>query len=353
MRQKAFYRIGMLIILAIAVALTIVFKAKSNAKKKPAEIAMRKDTLTLPVLPSESLVSESTSQPKPTNIFKQKESLESKTIPTETTLAKDELAIVNNEKITQRKFDSIFNSLPAQVKEVFKDDKAGFLEELITRELLLQDAMRKKVNEQKEYKEAVSRNPEQKENIMINLLFKTILSNVTVSESELRAFFNQYQDQLPNKDYETVKEQLRPMALEEKQRLIVEEYLNNLKASAKIVRNEQWIKAQEALIADNPLSKALKTGRPVLADFGRGTCVPCKMMQPILEKLQKDYAGKVEILILDVGEYQALARKYRIMMIPTQIFFDAKGNEVFRHQGFMSEADIIAQLKKMGISDVH
>ena len=72
-------------------------------------------------------------------------------------------------------------------------------------------------------------------------------------------------------------------------------------------------------------------------------------MQPILEKLQKDYVGKAEILILDVGEYASLSRKYRIMLIPTQIFFDANGKEVHRHQGFMSEADLVAQLKKMGV----
>lgn len=104
----------------------------------------------------------------------------------------------------------------------------------------------------------------------------------------------------------------------------------------------------EMQVADDPLSNALRTRRPVLADFGRGTCIPCRMMQPILEKLQKEYAGKVEILIVDVGEHGALAKKYRIMIIPTQIFFDSTGKEVMRHQGFMAEEDIIAQLKLMG-----
>ncbi len=184
---------------------------------------------------------------------------------------------------------------------------------------------------------------------MINILLQDVAAQITINESELRAFYDQYKDQLPNKDYESVKEQLRPMALEEKQRVVVEDYINGLKSNAEIVRNDGWLKAQEALIADNQLSKALKSGRPVVADFGRGTCIPCKMMQPILEKLQKDYAGRAEILILDVGEYASLSRKHRIMMIPTQIFFDAKGKEVLRHQGFMSEADIVAQFEKMGV----
>lgn len=106
--------------------------------------------------------------------------------------------------------------------------------------------------------------------------------------------------------------------------------------------------SSEIQVAEDPLSNALITRRPVLADFGRGTCIPCRMMQPILEKLQKEYAGKVEILIVDVGEYSALAKKYHIMIIPTQIFFDSTGKEVSRHQGFMPEEDIVAQLKLLG-----
>jgi thioredoxin 1 len=103
------------------------------------------------------------------------------------------------------------------------------------------------------------------------------------------------------------------------------------------------------LITENPLAKALRSKRPVLADFGRGTCIPCKMMQPILEKLREEYTGRAEILILDVGEHASLSRKYRIMMIPTQIFFDSSGKEVSRHQGFMAEEDIVTQLKLMGV----
>ncbi|MEO0123057.1 MAG: thioredoxin domain-containing protein [candidate division WOR-3 bacterium] len=264
-------------------------------------------------------------------------------------LTDDILAIVDNIKITKQQLDSMLNAMPSQIKEYYKDDKPGFLEELITRQLLINEAKRQKVNQQDDYKDLVKQNPDKKEDIMVNLLLRKIVSNVTVNENELRDFFNQYKDQLPNKDYESVKEQLRPMAIEEKQRLKIEEFINNLKAKAKIVRNDKWIKEQAALTADNPLSRALKSGRPVLADFGRGTCIPCKMMQPILEKLQKEYAGKAEILIIDVGEYASLARQYKIMMIPTQIFFDKSGKEVYRHQGFMPEQDIISQLKKLGV----
>lgn len=109
------------------------------------------------------------------------------------------------------------------------------------------------------------------------------------------------------------------------------------------------VEPETTAVALDPLAAALRSGRPVVADFGRGTCVPCKMMEPILKKLQQDYEGRAEILILDIDEYASLTREYRIMVIPTQIFFDASGQEVERHQGFMPEADIIARLRSMGI----
>lgn len=80
---------------------------------------------------------------------------------------------------------------------------------------------------------------------MTNLLLRKISSNITVSENELREFFNKYKDQLPNKDYESVKEQLRPMTIEEKQRQTIDDFINNLEANAKIVRNDKWIKEDD------------------------------------------------------------------------------------------------------------
>jgi len=88
---------------------------------------------------------------------------------------------------------------------------------------------------------------------------------------------------------------------------------------------------------------------PTIADFGRGTCIPCKQMKPILEDLAKEYEGKVNVLIISVDEHRDLTTQYGIMAIPTQIFLDSKGQEVTRHMGFFAKDDIIAQLLEMGI----
>jgi len=101
--------------------------------------------------------------------------------------------------------------------------------------------------------------------------------------------------------------------------------------------------------ADNPLDKALATGRPVVADFGRGLCIPCKMMKPILDDLKEEYAGRTEILIIEIDEYPAVTQRVGIRAIPTQIFYDAQGKELDRHQGFLPREDIVAKLAEMGV----
>jgi thioredoxin 1 len=90
-------------------------------------------------------------------------------------------------------------------------------------------------------------------------------------------------------------------------------------------------------------------GMVTLIDLGADSCVPCKMMAPILKKLEKEYNGRAAIIFIDVWKHKDQARRYGIRAIPTQIFFDKDGKEVYRHVGFMSEKAIVAQLKKMGV----
>ena len=74
------------------------------------------------------------------------------------------------------------------------------------------------------------------------------------------------------------------------------------------------------------------------------------MMAPILEKLKEKYEGKAAIIFIDILKDPELAKPFEIWVMPTQIFFDKEGREVFRHEGFLSEEAIVSQLKKMGVS---
>ncbi len=90
-------------------------------------------------------------------------------------------------------------------------------------------------------------------------------------------------------------------------------------------------------------------GMPTMVDLGANECIPCKMMVPVLEKVEKKYQGKAAIIIVDVYKNKEPAKRFRVRAIPTQIFFDKSGKEVHRHEGFMGEAEIDRIFKEMGV----
>lgn len=97
-------------------------------------------------------------------------------------------------------------------------------------------------------------------------------------------------------------------------------------------------------------SHTTSAGIPRLLDLGAGKCIPCKKMAPILEELKKEYAGAMEVVFIDVWQNPRVALQYGIEAIPTQIFFDASGRELFRHEGFYSKEEILAKWKELGVS---
>jgi thioredoxin 1 len=106
--------------------------------------------------------------------------------------------------------------------------------------------------------------------------------------------------------------------------------------------------------ADAPVSDIQPTAKklPRLVDLGASKCVPCKMMAPILDDLKKEYAGQMDVEFLDVWKNPDAGKQYGIKIIPTQIFFNADGKEIFRHEGFFGREDILAKWKELGVEFV-
>ena len=100
-------------------------------------------------------------------------------------------------------------------------------------------------------------------------------------------------------------------------------------------------------VADRPTSQPTAP-LPRLVDLGRGKCMACKKMMPILAELKKTYAGRLRVDVIDLGEDPEAGDRYNLRLIPTQIFFDPAGKERFRHEGFMPRSDILAKWKELG-----
>ncbi len=98
-------------------------------------------------------------------------------------------------------------------------------------------------------------------------------------------------------------------------------------------------------------SKAIQvagSGLPRLLDLGADKCIPCKRMAPILETMKEEFTGRLQVDFIDVWKNPNEAPKYQINTIPTQIFFDAQGKELWRHVGFISKEDILAKWTELG-----
>lgn len=91
-------------------------------------------------------------------------------------------------------------------------------------------------------------------------------------------------------------------------------------------------------------------GMVTMVDLGAKECIPCKMMASIMGELEKEYRDRAAIVFIDVWVNPDASKKFGIRAIPTQIFYDAEGKEVLRHEGFFDKAGIVAELQKLGVN---
>lgn len=96
------------------------------------------------------------------------------------------------------------------------------------------------------------------------------------------------------------------------------------------------------------VAKTETAGRLRLVDVGADRCIPCRAMAPILEELRVEHAERLEVIFVDVWKNPEAAEPYGVRIIPTQIFYDADGRELWRHQGFLSKRDILGNWKRLG-----
>ena len=90
-------------------------------------------------------------------------------------------------------------------------------------------------------------------------------------------------------------------------------------------------------------------GLPKLIDLGSKDCIPCKLMWPVLEGMKQELAGKLQVDFIDVGlkDNLPLAKQYDIKLIPTQIFLDAQGKEIWRHEGYITRYGILDKYREL------
>ena len=109
------------------------------------------------------------------------------------------------------------------------------------------------------------------------------------------------------------------------------------------------VATETAQTAPDVANPATTVALPRLVDLGADKCIPCKMMAPILEELKTTYADQFRVEFIDVWKNPDAGEQYGIRSIPTQIFYDANGKELFRHEGFFPKEDMLAKWKELGV----
>ncbi len=100
------------------------------------------------------------------------------------------------------------------------------------------------------------------------------------------------------------------------------------------------------VLVTNDLNLDFSKHKVTFIELGADRCIPCKAMQPIMKEIAEEYAGTVQVVFYDVWKDPRPARQYGIQLIPTQVFIDQGGKEIFRHVGLFPKEDIVNMLKE-------
>lgn len=265
------------------------------------------------------------------------------------------LARVNDEKVTVEQFNKeIAKMEDPLMRDMLQEEPNKYLEGIIMKVLLLQEAKKQGLSVPvKTYKDAEKNARSPEESIITGFLEKKFSSPPEVTREEIEAFYKMYKDQMQGKPLKEITPAIEQLIREMKQREALGQFLGELRKNAKVEINQERLQKIAAKPPESnteeDFKQALTSGKPILVDFGANSCIPCRQMRPILKEIGTEYSEKAKILVIDVYKHQKLAQEYKIMLIPTLIFFDLKGKEAFRHVGPLEKEKIVAKLKEIGM----
>ncbi|MCF7956881.1 MAG: thioredoxin family protein [Phycisphaerae bacterium] len=246
-------------------------------------------------------------------------------------------------QFTQEEFDKIVASQPEAAREELKKNAFFILEQEATNRLLLQLAKKTLTRSGKDISG-------QKDAAIIQKYFETaVFKTIKVTDKEIKTFYENNKDMCGGATLEQISSSLKEYLVSQKKQQIITDHIRDLGKQIPIQISESWVKEKATLAFDNPVDKARKSKKPSMVDFGASGCRPCDMMTPILETLSKKYEGKASVIFIHVREQKILASRYGIQSIPTQIFYDKEGKEVYRHTGFFPQEEIEKKLKEIGV----
>ena len=265
------------------------------------------------------------------------------------------LAKVNDEKIMVEQFNNEVAKVEDPLREMFREEPLQFLEGMIVRKLLLQEAKKQGLSAPvKTYKDTGKDSLPPEEALIAELMKKRLSSLPAVTREEIEAFYSMFKGKMEGRPLKEVAPVIEQIIQEGKQQEEMGRFVEDLRKSAKVEIDQERVKKISVkppeTNTDEEFKKATTDGKPAMVSFGANSCMPCRQLRPILKEIGQELTGKAKILVIDVYKYQNLAKDYKIQLLPTLVFFDPKGKEVFRHVGVMDKKGIVDKLKEIGMT---
>jgi thioredoxin 1 len=265
------------------------------------------------------------------------------------------LARVNDEKITLEQFNKEINKLePPLIRDMVWEEPNNLLERMIMKVLLLQEAKKQGVAAPvKTYKDATKNSLSPDDSMIIEFIGKKFSSPLEVKREEVERFYKTYKDKMEGKSLKEVAPMIEQYIREAKRQELLGQFFEELRKNAKVDINQEQLQKIAAkppeMNSEDDLKRALTSGKPVLVDFGANSCLPCRQLRPVLKEIGAEYSEMAKVLAIDVYKNQNLAQEYKVLMLPTLVFFDSKGKEAFRNVGLMEKEKIVGKLKEIGM----
>ncbi len=264
------------------------------------------------------------------------------------------LAHVNEEEITLSHFNEEIKKLESPIREMCQENPNQLLEQMVMKRILVQEAQRQGITPPpKTYKDEAKGKLSPEDALIGELMKKQFPSPPEVTRDEVKTYYTLLKDKMGGRSLEQMTPMLEEAIREGKQQEQIGQFMKDLLKNAKVEINQILLKKIAAKPPESnteeDLKKALTSGKPLLVDFGANSCIPCRQLRPVLKEISMEYGEKTKILVIDVYQYQHLAREYKIMVLPTLVFFDSKGKEVYRQVGIMEKEKIVAKLKEIGM----
>lgn len=250
----------------------------------------------------------------------------------------DDIIVLSGElMVSKTELEGNLSSTPILQRLQRIDYAFTVVEKLVERALLLREA--------RQAQQATGEEPQLDGDALLPWFLDKIAGEPPVGDEEIREFYDQNKRILGVPDFEEVKNLIEAQLRDEKRRAVVREHVRTLGLRSEILLSEPWAKDQARVMIMSAVDKARWNGhKPTVVAFSSPACCidPTRdAMAAIAENLK----GEASVVHVNASEDVMLAERYDISSLPTLIFFDSEGNEIYRQSGQMGRIQVINKLK--------